>query len=237
MEQPILSPNVDWAAIRTQFAQRGRTLIRDCLSPDDTARAVSLATGPLPWTLQYREGGSTKQLSEASLLEFTESEKESFATRLNATAEQDFQFSYFSCSLAPSDVSQFTADHDIHWLVGRMVNELFVDRIRDVVGDPAIRGLTASLTRYDRGQYLLPHDDTDSRDDRRAAYVLNLSEDWWPDYGGLLQFLDESRNVTECFTPHLGSLALFKVPQLHAVSLVAAHAPRSRFAVTGWLVA
>jgi Rps23 Pro-64 3,4-dihydroxylase Tpa1-like proline 4-hydroxylase len=64
--------------------------------------------------------------------------------------------------------------------------------------------------------------------------VINLGHDWQADWGGLLQFFDESGQVTESFVPRYNTLSLFRVPQLHAVSLVAPWAERPRFGITGW---
>ncbi|HAV49166.1 MAG TPA: proline hydroxylase, partial [Brevundimonas sp.] len=40
--------------------------------------------------------------------------------------------------------------------------------------------------------------------------------------------------VTETFTPSFGTLNLFKVPQDHAVSMVAPFAGAPRYSITGW---
>jgi Rps23 Pro-64 3,4-dihydroxylase Tpa1-like proline 4-hydroxylase len=43
--------------------------------------------------------------------------------------------------------------------------------------------------------------------------------------------------VTDTFMPRWNSLSLFRVPALHAVSLVAPWAGAERLAITGWLLA
>jgi hypothetical protein len=37
---------------------------------------------------------------------------------------------------------------------------------------------------------LAPHDDSHAGEGRRYAYVINLSQRWKPEWGGLLQFID-----------------------------------------------
>jgi Rps23 Pro-64 3,4-dihydroxylase Tpa1-like proline 4-hydroxylase len=70
---------------------------------------------------------------------------------------------------------------------------------------------------------------------RRAAYVLNLTPEWRPDWGGLLQFYDAMGNVSRAFTPGFNVLNIFRVPQPHSVSWVTPLAAAPRYAVTGWL--
>ena len=65
--------------------------------------------------------------------------------------------------------------------------------------------------------------------------MINLSRDWLPDWGGLLQFLDPAeRRVVDTFVPLWNSLSLFRVPQPHVVSLVAPWAGSPRYSITGW---
>lgn len=233
----FVNPDIQWAPFKDRYAQTGRVLVNDFLDPAAAAELSTVAKSSLPWVLQYRDGGKTHQMDESRLRALKDEERRAFLARIEAVARADFQFWYFGCSLSPSNVQQFQHDHPVRSLVAKIVTPEFVSLLRNLIGDSAVCGLTASFTRYDPGQFLLPHDDTDSTDDRRAAYVLNLSEDWWPDWGGLLQFIDDKRNVVETFSPHFGSIAVFKVPQLHAVSYVTPFALRSRFAITGWLIA
>lgn len=60
---------------------------------------------------------------------------------------------------------------------------------RKLTGNPAITFADAQLTRYRRGHFLTLHDDTASRMNRVAAYVINLTPVWAADFGGQLQFI------------------------------------------------
>ncbi|MEP7300635.1 MAG: 2OG-Fe(II) oxygenase family protein [Caldimonas sp.] len=233
----LADPSAALRRAKADYAANGRVLIRDFLSDEDADGLGAIVKAPLPWNLRYRAEGSTRALPESQLVAFDDAQRSTFWMRVLTEARTEFQFAYFDCSLAPGSLAGFEPSHGIHQVARTIFSPAFLEPLKAVVGDPEVRGLTASFTRYDSGHFLLPHDDTDSTDDRRAAYVLNLSEDWWPDWGGLLQFIDNGRNVAETFLPHNGSLALFKVPQAHAVSYVAPHAQRSRYAITGWLVA
>ena len=78
------------------------------------------------------------------------------------------------------------------------------------------------------------HHDRAEGSKRQAAYVFNLTETWRPEWGGLLMFHDDNRDVTRALVPRWNALNLFRVPQDHSVSLVAPFAPVSRLSVTGW---
>ena len=106
---------------------------------------------------------------------------------------------------------------------------------RALTGCNDIAFADAHASRYRPGHFLTAHDDAIESMGRRAAYVLNMTPEWRPDWGGLLQFYDERGNVTRAFTPAYNVLTVFSVPQAHSVSWVTPLAGGPRYAVTGWL--
>jgi SM-20-related protein len=49
----------------------------------------------------------------------------------------------------------------------------------------------------------------------RVAYVLNLTREWQPQWGGYLLFHDEDGDVIAGYKPRFDALNLFAVPQAH----------------------
>ena len=80
------------------------------------------------------------------------------------------------------------------------------------------------------------HDDSAPGDFKVAAHILNLTKDWQRTYGGLLIFCNNWGQPSDVRVPSFNTLALFKVPQMHYVSEVAADAGSSRLALYGWVV-
>ena len=107
--------------------------------------------------------------------------------------------------------------------------------LRRLTGDDRIAYVDARATRYRTGHFLTTHDDDDSAKHRLYAYVLNLTRNWRPDWGGLLMFISPDGHVAEAFTPAWNALNIFTVPQPHAVSMVAPYARDNRYSITGWL--
>ena len=112
----------------------------------------------------------------------------------------------------------------------------YIGFVRSITGDAAIRRANAQATRYRPGHFLRYHTDIDSSEGRRYAYVLNLTRGWQPDWGGLLQFVDDDGRIIDTFLPRWNSLSLFRVPAGHLVSMVAPWADEERLAITGWLL-
>src|SRR5438445_11652354 len=129
------------------------------------------------------------------------------------------------------------SEHLLHKLVDVFHYAPVLDFVRALTGDPGITRVRVQATRYRPGHFLRRHDDTGyDTQKRRFAFVFNLGRGWQADWGGLLHFLGRDGRVVDTFVPTYNSLSLFKVPQYHCVSQVAAWAPVPRYALTGWFI-
>ena len=91
-------------------------------------------------------------------------------------------------------------------------------------------------SKYSSGQFLGPHHDLNKG---KVGFVLNLTKDWKPEYGGLLHFLtDDYKHVTKVVLPEFNKLTLFEVPDKvgipHYVSHVGPGVKLNRISYTGW---
>lgn len=115
-----------------------------------------------------------------------------------------------------------------------VASDAFVAMAQRITGDSDICFADAQASRYRPGHFLTIHDDNVAGKHRRAAYVLNLTPQWRPEWGGLLLFHDSSGGVTRGLVPAYNVLNIFRVPNPHSVSTVAPFAPAARYSVTGW---
>lgn len=235
-EEPFVRPGQSWSKMHDIYSIESRVQVRDFLSPKAAAAVSDALSQDMPWALTWMRDEEAAHARESDLLHAAVEERILLKQQIIEQARRGFQFSYFSCQMSPQALAQLSPGHTLREIASRMVSHEFLDAVKAVVGDPDVRGMNANLTRYDAGQFLRRHDDSGTQEPRVAAYVLNLSVDWEPDWGGLLQFVDGNRNVIKTFTPHYNSLVVFKVPQSHIVSYVAPFATRSRLAITGWVI-
>lgn len=228
-----INPNLDQDAIARQIAARGRVLVREFFTPQ-VAQALFDALHTVDWDLSYRSQAGDVLLTGAQLRQLDLPGRDALAQQIQAVATRGFQFSFFSHSLVHSALAGRTdlLARFVRW----MADEEFLGYMRKLTGQAELDRLYAQATMYRAGSFLREHDDHVEAEDRRVAYVINLTRDWRPDWGGLLHFCDHKMEVVETFTPHYNSLSLFLVPQNHFVSQVVPFANGERFAITGWLI-
>lgn len=146
----------------------------------------------------------------------------------------DFQYFYEFIRLLGEDSS---APGVLDAISRDWESESLLQTLRTVVDNDDIAQIDAQLTRYKPGHFLKHHSDEgyQSAQQRKVAYVMSLSKDWQPDWGGLLHFQNADGKIIESLTPEFNSLTLFKVPTAHFVSQVTNYCPASRYSMTGWL--
>jgi SM-20-related protein len=229
-----LNSDLDLEELGLILRRDGRVLIRDFFDPI-VAEALTSAIEKIDWSLTYRDVHGDRLLTGAQLRGLTPQQKSELTEGISHVARNEFEFSFFTDSLAAA------AQRGDAELLARfmrwMADDVFMTVMRKISGITQINRVYAQATMYSRGSFLMAHDDHVEAEDRRLAYVFNLTRQWRPDWGGLLHFPAPDGNVLDTFFPHFNSLSLFSVPQTHFVSYVPPFAQAERTAITGWLIA
>jgi hypothetical protein len=112
----------------------------------------------------------------------------------------------------------------------------FLNFLNEITGLKLTSLNTLFLSKYKSGSFLSPHSD---KGNGKLAFVLNITPQWKPQYGGILHFMnDERTEIIKSFVPEFNSFVIFNVPELHGiphfVSHVAPNVRFNRYAITGW---
>ncbi|MEO6281650.1 2OG-Fe(II) oxygenase family protein [Roseateles sp.] len=229
-----INPTLDLGALSARFGRDRRLLIRDFFTPD-VADALARAVEAVDWSLSYRDRDGDRRLTGEQLRGLGGSERSHLIDGIHEVARHEFQFSFFTESLA--DAMQRGDAGLLARFIRWMADDAFLSVMRTITGVAEVNRVYAQATMYAPGSFLLAHDDHVDAEDRRVAYVINLTRHWRPDWGGLLNFSERDGSVSDSFFPHFNSLSLFAVPQTHFVSYVPPFAQGERNAITGWLIA
>lgn len=231
----MINNGLDLARWRQALAADSRVQIPDFLQPAAAEALALCLEHEVPWHLAERSTGESRTSERGAYPD--EAGYRALLERAYARAAQEYQFAYDSYMLVRAAKEGWDPQLPVHGVLQFFNTPEFIAFARWLTGDAAITHANAQCTRYRPGQFLMPHSDEDSREGRRCAYVLNLTRDWRPDWGGQLQFLDAEGRVTQTLMPRWNSLSLFRVPQRHQVTLVSPWAARPRHAITGWWLA
>lgn len=231
---PYINPQLDIAQLQQSFQRDGRVLIRDFFEPA-VVEALSRAVDEIDWALTYRDVNGDRVLSGEQLRALSNEQRARLVEGINLVASQEFQFSFCTDSLVAA--AKRGESHLLARFMRWMADEEFLASIRRITGVTDVNRVYAQATMYTRGNFLVLHDDHVDKENRRLAYVINLTRHWRADWGGLLHFTGPAGDVLETYFPHFNSLSLFRVPQSHFVSYVPPFAQGERTAITGWLIA
>lgn len=232
----MINNELDFDGYRIDLARHTRVQIPNFLQLDAAERLRLCLQNEVPWTLAERSDGISKTISAADYALMDEQARAEHLQKAYIRAKTQFQFVYESYMMVAAAKEGRDPTLILHAILEFLNSEEFIAFARWLVNDPKITHASAQATRYRAGHFLTRHQDKDPHEDRSYAYVINLSKNWHPDWGGLLQFENDNGDVTQTFTPQWNSLSLFKVPQSHTVSLVAPYATEDRLAITGWFL-
>lgn len=234
---PMINQELDLTQGRLELSRRTRVQIRDWLEPEAAQALRHCLQEQVPWDLAHYTAQGAQTVSRDSLDAMSADQQAQLLQQAHQLACTNYAFAYDSYQM----VTAYKAGRSPGLLLHRVLEFLnspeYLQFARELTLEPLIRRTSAQATRYRQGQFLKHHTDNDVIEGRLFAYVINLSQHWEADWGGLLQFIDDTGAVTQTLLPHFNSLSIFRVPQGHAVSLVAPWAREHRLAITGWFMA
>lgn len=114
----------------------------------------------------------------------------------------------------------------------------FLDFARKVTGLDKIQRVDAHATRFRGGHFVLFNNGTFSADvsgKRRVNFELNLTQQWRPEWGGMLEMRGDEGYQIEAVMPCFNCLDLFAFPKGYWISQVTPFAHASRYAIFGSL--
>lgn len=231
----LLNRDLDLDALATAFAEDGLVQIEDALRPEVADILHDCLAREVPWSLAFRDRSGARKLWSEELAALDSAERQRLDRDILDIARREFQFRYDSFMMVTAWKEKRHPDLVLHRVIEQINSPEWLDAMRTVTGYPQIRRADAQATRYAAGHFLRRHNDENDEHDRLCAYVINLTRDWQPDWGGLLQFFDDDGEIKRTLMPRFNTLSLFRVPAMHCVSPVAPFATGARYAITGWL--
>jgi Rps23 Pro-64 3,4-dihydroxylase Tpa1-like proline 4-hydroxylase len=233
-----LAPHHDVEAYAAAYAATGRVHIPNLLRESDARRLHDVLARRIPWDrVVIYNGNHQFPLSQWEAMSSAQRRamEESF---VKATGQpRGFQARFLSMHLSRNGEPFEGGIPELTALTRFINGEAFLSLARTVTGDDQVRLADAQASCYRAGDFLHRHcDDIDPEHAARvAAYVINLTPDWLPEWGGLLNFLRPDGHIDAAFTPKWNAINFLKVPQMHFVNVVASFATRPRLSVSGWV--
>lgn len=230
----LLNPELDIPGLKQQLDAQGWVVIRDALRPEVAEQLHACLTQQVSWSLAWVDHEGSKKMWADELRGLSAEGYAGIQASAFEQAARGFSFLYDTYMM----ITAFQERRDPGLLLHHVTTSLnqpgWLNAMRQLTGEQRIIKSSAQATRYRAGHFLTTHNDSQSDELRYAAYVINLSKNWLPDWGGLLQFI-QSGQVTNTITPAFNTISLFKTPRDHCVSPVGEFVTAERLSITGWL--
>lgn len=223
---PELNPVLDRTELADAFMRNGRVHIPDILTGASAQRLLAALQRETPWGLIFNEGKQEREFETVSA-----DDHEEMAIAAWERAHSGFQYFYHLYRLIEGRRIHPKPDHYLACVTKFLTSPQFIGLAREITGDASIGWISATATLYKPLDFLTVHDDGLTR--RRVAYVLNMTPEWKPDWGGALQFYDRDDHIEEGYLPTFNALNLFRVPRRHSVAQVTSFGGL-RYSISGW---
>lgn len=232
MSDPQLNPALETATIAALYARDRRVHIPAILTAESAQRVHRCLEQETQFSVVTRNGDGYVRLRPDNGL--TPQQENDLVRGAYARARDDFHYLYDNHPMSHEGEPYPEPSHYLAAITRFLNSGPVLDFARRVTGSSAIHFAEAQATRYRAGHFLNVHDDSYDRKNRVAAYILNMTPRWEPDWGGALLFPDWRGQIAEGYVPTFNALNILAVPQPHLVSFVTPFAGARRLSVTGW---
>lgn len=229
-----LNPALDVQAIAADYAARGRIRIPSFMAEEGLRALHGQLVSRDDWKQLFIGATGITEFDRAARAALDAEQRERIEREVHERACLGFQYRYEGLRI-PTAAESSAADDALAAFAAFMAARATLDILEAVIGQGDLGFSDGQATAYGPGDFLTCHDDAAPGRNRVAAFVLGMTPQWRPEWGGLLLFhSDDDASVTG-HVPRFNTLDLFTVPQRHSVSYVSPSAPGRRLALTGWL--
>lgn len=216
------------AELNEEFHENGIVRVFDFLQHDSIEQLKISIETKTEFDNAFHLNGENKLASDTDIKKLSITTQQKLFKDIHELAAQGAGFLYGRHKI---DVNSHKEFNDFLQLINR--NDI-LEKIQSIAGIAKLTHADGQATRYRRGDFLTRHIDNIPGETRRVAYVLGLTENWHPDWGGLLQFFENNGTPTKSWSPAFNSLTLFDVNRVHSVTSITSFAVKNRYSITGW---
>ena len=234
----IINPNLDIKKISEEFQQNKVVVIKDFLIESEVEKLYKWFSEDMSsewWDVSSYPSPNDSETGPTFVRNIEENMEEirnNYQLALSSFAEGKFAYNFFRTKDNHFDDCTCHECEFRSWLVG----DESLNLISEVTGTKYTDSDEVFAACYSIGDFLSPHIDSPNG---TLGFVLQLTKNWLPEYGGMLHFMDDERTMVERIeVPEFNTLTLFYLPEnkgkWHFVSAVAPGTPEIRLTYTGW---
>lgn len=218
----------DIEALHTQFKEEGVVRVFDFLNLDSAETLSTYIQNEVEYRNAFFLDQQNREATDDDIARITPEQRRDMYQGIYKLAAQGVGFLYGRHKVSLSSPKPLSSALDL------LNNVSAIDLVKSITADESIKYSDAQVTRYRVGDFLTRHSDNVASETRKIAYVLSLSKEWHPDWGGLLQFFQPDGTPQKSWSPIFNSLTLFDVNKAHSVTSITPFSPQSRYSITGW---
>jgi SM-20-related protein len=232
-----LSDSLDVDCLRASFARKGRLLIGQVLRQDCATALREYLESDTEWGISLAPNARGRRFASAVTYRgFNRSQMRDVFDIAYSDGGAQYAHLYETFSLSNYRNGSSRAGQYYAQFCEFVRSEPFLRFVRQITGLESVRTSTMVACRYRAGHFYASHVDATGGDGHRASYILNLSDYWDAQWGGLLRFKREDGHIDEAYLPRFNSMSIFLSSLEHAVGIVAPYAQHARYSIAGDLL-
>jgi Rps23 Pro-64 3,4-dihydroxylase Tpa1-like proline 4-hydroxylase len=239
LKEFALNDALDRKRLHRLFLKKSRIEVRNFLAPSSAITLFKYLNSAIHWRSIVVANEKLQELYPAVPGAQTAEEDSVLLAAAHAGAQTGFAATYDVTRIIGQPDRQEAIENPILARFEAFLNEAgFIGCVRELMAIDSIERCETHAMRFRSGHFVSFHEGTSSADQtgtRRGTFLLSLTPEWKPEWGGLLEFRSRDGSAIEGYVPRFNSLVLYSFPQGNWTSAVTGFAGGPRLAIAGTL--
>lgn len=219
---------IDTSKLSHDFFENGIVRVFDFLTPESATELSNCLSLNAVFDNAFYIEGKNRQASDVEIANLPVLTRQELYQNIYDSASKGSGFLYGRHKIESNSLE--ILKETLNLLNSQQVLEF----VRKISNNNELTHADGQATKFRKGDFLTRHVDDIPGETRKIAYVLGMTENWHPDWGGLLQFFQQNGEPTNSWSPVYNSLTMFDVKKIHSVTSITNFAAKNRYSITGW---
>lgn len=230
-----LKDGLDPKAYRDRLARGDLITVHEFLKPEAAEELFWALYRQIHWQMIYIEKGENVRVSYEKLPKSNPAEIHAIRQKAFLSAKNCSQYLYYAQSLPDPEAEAGATNLFVQDIAGFLGSKSFLGFMAGVTGD---ENVTTARTEAQLFQGFCFHSTRTGIDIAKGAvavFTLDLTKEWFPFWGGYLQFRDQGGNIEKAIFPGFNALHVFPATKPFSIGYVPPFCNGARLSISGLL--
>lgn len=202
------------------LGKQGFVELREFFAADDVKGFRNMESRLPPWSITFRDNNATITLTGIQRQSMTDRRWRDKQGKAFELTRLEHQFYHLTRPLLDQEAQDGFPDDPFPQLADTLGTSEFAELISEIAGEPSLKLLSADALLLGFNNFRSRMRYSENGPSAHHFVFIELTQEWKPDWGGLLQFYTDEGDVSGGLVPRFNSLVVIRSDKDFGISFI-----------------